>query len=51
MFAVTEFSRRAQRVTCLLMSVSIVAFSLSLGAYGAYSASHPGYSVTITQVR
>lgn len=51
MFALTEFSRRTQRVTCLLMSVLIVSSALLLGARAADSAAHPGYSVTITQIQ
>ena len=51
MFAITEFSRRAQRVACLLMAGFVVFSSLSLGVYQAESLAHPGYSVTITQVQ
>ena len=50
MFAVTDISRSTQRFVCLLMAVVVVAASLSLGAFGAESASDLGYSVTITQV-
>lgn len=51
MFAITEFSRRTQRVACMLMAGFVVFASLSLGAYQAESIAHPGYSVTITQVQ
>jgi hypothetical protein len=50
MFAITEFSRRTQRIACLLMASFIVFSSVSLGAYAVESMAHPGYSVTITQV-
>ena len=51
MFAVTDISRSTQRFVCLLMAAVVVAASLSLGALGAESAAHPGYSVTITQIQ
>jgi ribulose 1,5-bisphosphate synthetase/thiazole synthase len=51
MFALTEFSRRAQRVACMLMSVVIVVGTWSLGLLAAYSAAHPAYTVTITQLQ
>lgn len=51
MFALTEFSRRTQRVVCMLMSAVIVAASLTLGAFGAQSKLHDGYSVTVTQLQ
>jgi hypothetical protein len=51
MFALTEFSRSSQRAVCMLMAAVIVAASLSLGAFGAQSALHEGYSVTITQIQ
>ena len=50
MFAITEFSRAAQRVACGVMAAFIVFSSLSLGVYGANAVAHPGYSVTITQL-
>jgi hypothetical protein len=50
MFSFTEFSRVTQRAVCMLMSAVIVAAALSLGAVGAQSALHDGYSVTITQL-
>jgi hypothetical protein len=51
MFALTEFSRSTQHTICMVMSAVIVAFSLSLGAYGSQSQLHDGYSVTITQLQ
>jgi ribulose 1,5-bisphosphate synthetase/thiazole synthase len=51
MFASTEFSRRAQRVACMLMSAVIVVGTWSLGLLAAYSAAHPGYLVTIIQLQ
>ncbi|MGH8185250.1 MAG: hypothetical protein ACREUC_01700 [Steroidobacteraceae bacterium] len=50
MNAVAEFSLNTQRVVCMLLSAVIVAGWISLGAYTAESASHDGYSVTITQL-
>lgn len=50
MNAVAEFSLNTQRVVCMLLSAVIVAGWISLGAYTAQSASHDGYSVTITQL-
>jgi len=35
MFAVTEFSRNAQRAICMLMAAVIVSAGLALGAFGA----------------
>jgi hypothetical protein len=46
----SEISRTTQRFVCMLMATVVVAASLSLGAFGAQSATHLGYSVTITQV-
>lgn len=51
MFALTEFSRRAQQTLCLLMSAVIVAFQLAAAFYPAHMASNPGYSVTVTQIQ
>jgi hypothetical protein len=51
MFAITEFSRTAQRVACGVMAAFIVFTSVSLGVYGANTVAHPGYSVTITQIQ
>jgi hypothetical protein len=50
MFSLTELSRNAQRVVCMLLSAVIVTASLSFGAFEAQSAMHEGYSVTITQL-
>ena len=51
MFAFTEISRSTQRVICMLLATSIVAVSLTLGAFGAQNAAHSDYSVTITQLQ
>jgi hypothetical protein len=51
MFAITEFSRSAQRVACAVTAAFIVFTGVSIGAYGANAAAHPGYSVTITQIQ
>lgn len=51
MYAVLELSRNTQRSLCILASAVIVAASLSLGAYGAQSMLHAGYSVTVTQLQ
>ena len=51
MVAITEFSRSTQRVACAVMAAFIVFTSVSLGAYGVDSMTHPGYSVTITQIQ
>jgi hypothetical protein len=51
MVALTEFSRNAQRVACAVMAACIVFTSVSLGAYGVDSLTHPGYSVSITQIQ
>jgi hypothetical protein len=50
MFALTEISRSTQRFVCMALATMIVAASLSIGAYAAQSASHLGYTVTITQI-
>ena len=50
MFAITEFSRTAQRVACGVMAACIVFSSVSLGVYGANAVAHPGYTVTVTQI-
>jgi len=47
----TELSRSTQRAVCMVVAVVIVAASLSIGAIGAQSAAHEGYSVTITQLQ
>jgi hypothetical protein len=51
MFAITELSRSTQRVACAVVAAFIVFSSVSLGLYGANSAAHPGYSVTVTQIQ
>jgi hypothetical protein len=51
MYAFNEMSRTAQRTVCTFVSAVIVAAWLSLGAYGAQSALHQGYSVTVTQLQ
>jgi hypothetical protein len=51
MYAFTQMSRTTQRTVCTVVSAVIVAFWLSLGAYGAEMAAHPGYSVTVTQIQ
>ena len=51
MFALNQMSRTTQRTVCTVVSAVIVALWLSLGAYGAEMAAHPGYSVTITQIQ
>jgi hypothetical protein len=50
MFSLTDISRTAQQVICMTLAAMIVTVSLSLGAYHAHSAAHPGYQVTITQL-
>lgn len=49
--AALETSRSLQRTVCMLLSAVIVTVSLSLGAYGAQSMLHDGYSVTVTQIQ
>jgi ABC-type Fe3+-siderophore transport system permease subunit len=51
MFALTDITRTTQRVICMLLATVFVAASLSIGALGAETASHNGYSVTITQIQ
>lgn len=51
MFSLIEFSRNTQRAVCLLLSVVIVAASLSLSAFETRAAVHDGYTVTITQLK
>lgn len=51
MVTITEISRNTQRVACAVMAAFIVFTSLGLGAYGANTVAHPGYSVTITQIQ
>src|SRR5690349_14422291 len=51
MFSLTQISRTTQQFVCMTLSAIIVTASLSLGAYGAQSATHPDYVVTITQLQ
>ena len=51
MYALTQMSRTTQRTLCTAVSAVIVTLWLSLGAYGAEMAAHPGYSVTVTQIQ
>ena len=51
MYALTQMSRTTQRTVCTVVSAAIVTLWLSLGAYGAEMAAHPGYSVTVTQIQ
>jgi len=51
MFSLTQVSRTTQQFVCMTLSAIIVAASLSLGAYGAESAAHLDYAVTITQLQ
>lgn len=51
MITITELSRTTQRVLCLALAAMIVTASLSLGIFGAQSALHEGYTVTITQLQ
>ena len=51
MYALTQMSRTTQRTVCTVVSAVIVTLWLSLGAYGAEMAAHPGYSVTVTQIQ
>jgi hypothetical protein len=51
MFAVTEFSRSAQQVVCMLMSAFIVSAALAFGSYAAQAPVDDGYSVTVTQLQ
>jgi hypothetical protein len=51
MFAFAQVSRTTQHIVCGFLAAVIVAASLSVGAFGAQSALHEGYSVTITQIQ
>ena len=51
MYALNQMSLTTQRTVCTVVSAVIVTLWLSLGAYGAEMAAHPGYSVTITQIQ
>ena len=48
MFAI---GRTTQHIVCGFLAAVIVTASLSIGAFGAQSALHEGYSVTITQLQ
>jgi len=50
MFAIAQVGRTTQHIVCGFLAAVIVAASLSVGAFGAQSALHEGYSVTITQI-
>jgi len=49
MYALNQMSQTTQRTVFAVVSAVIVTLWLSLGAYGAEMAAHPGYSVTVTQ--
>lgn len=51
MAAITHIGRTTQHIVCGFLAAAIVAASLSVGAFGAQSALHEGYSVTITQLQ
>jgi hypothetical protein len=51
MYALNQMSRTTQRTVCTVVSAVIVALWLGLGAYGAETVAHPGYSVTVTQIQ
>ncbi len=51
MYALNQMSRTTQRTVFAVVSAAIVTLWLSLGAYGAEMAAHPGYSVTVTQIQ
>jgi hypothetical protein len=51
MYALNQMSQTTQRTVCTVVSAVIVTLWLSLGAYGAEMAAHPGYSVTVTQIQ
>lgn len=51
MYAVSKTSQTTQRAVCMLMSVAIVALSLTFGAFGVTSMENVGYSVTVTQLQ
>ena len=44
-------SRKTQSAICMVLSAVIVSVGLSLGAFAADYAAHPGYSVTVTQIQ
>ena len=47
----SPLNRKIQRVMCALLSIVIVAASLTFWAYGAALTTHGGYSVTVTQLQ
>jgi hypothetical protein len=51
MYALNQMSQATQRTLFAVVSAVIVTLWLSLGAYGAEMAAHPGYSVTVTQIQ
>jgi hypothetical protein len=51
MFTAFDFSQITQRAVTLLLAAVIVAATMGFGAFVADSASHQGYSVTITQLQ
>jgi hypothetical protein len=51
MFTLTEVSRNAQRVLCVLVASAIVALSLAAGERSADVATHRGYSVSIVEMQ
>ena len=51
MNAISKATQSTQRAVCMVMSVAIVALSLTFGAYGVNSMEHVGYSVTVTQLQ
>ena len=46
-----SISRKTQSAVCMILSAVIVSIGLSLGAFAAEHAGHPGYSVTVTQIQ
>jgi hypothetical protein len=51
MYALNQMSRTTQHTVSAVVSAVIVTLWLSIGAYGAELAAHPGYSVTVTQIQ
>lgn len=50
MFSFNQLSRTAQQLICMALATLIVTASLTLGVYGAHTLTHPGYTITITQL-
>ncbi|MBB6092479.1 hypothetical protein HNQ60_001357 [Povalibacter uvarum] len=50
MYTIIELSNRTERAVCAVLSVTIVAVVLALGAAGIESTAHLDYSVTVTQL-